>query len=106
MVSRLALRAVSDSCRRAICAIVGQQFVSDIEPAPRPAIRHRVYLVVASAPRQGDNMNAPFIITLVLIAIAIAMLPMWKYSRHWGGGYKMSAIAGLMLGVHIFTVYF
>ena len=43
-------------------------------------------------------------ITVVLVGLSIVTLPFWKYSRHWGRGYKMSGIAAAMLAVHIYTI--
>jgi len=47
-------------------------------------------------------MDISTAITVVLVGLIIVMLPFWKYSRHWGGGYKISGIEGAMLAVHIY----
>jgi len=51
-------------------------------------------------------MSTSNIIFLVLIFLIIAVLPMWKYSRAWGGGYRMSTIVGMVLAAHVYTVMF
>jgi hypothetical protein len=51
-------------------------------------------------------MDASNIIFTVLIVLAIAVLPMWKYSRSWGGGYKMSFFVGMVLAAHTYSVIF
>ena len=55
-------------------------------------------------PRQGVRTGISTAITVVLVGLSIVTLPFWKYSRHWGGGYKMSGIAAAMLAVHIYTI--
>ena len=50
-----------------------------------------------------DVSNIIFLVLLVLIVLA---LPMWKYTRLWGGGYKMSIAVGLVLAAHGYTVMF
>ena len=49
-------------------------------------------------------MGVSTAITVVLVGLVIVTLPFWKYSRHWGGGYKMCGIAGAMLAVHLYTI--
>ena len=46
------------------------------------------------------------VIFLVLLVLVVALLPMWKYSRMWGGGYTMSMIVCLVLAAHSYTVMF
>jgi len=51
-------------------------------------------------------MEVSNIIFLVLILLIVAVLPMWKYTKAWGGGYKMSIIVGMVLAAHGYTVLF
>jgi len=51
-------------------------------------------------------MSTSNIIFLVLLALIVAALPNWKHSRIWGGGCRMSFIAGLVLAIHGYTVMF
>ncbi|MBL8513277.1 MAG: DUF3309 family protein [Betaproteobacteria bacterium] len=51
-------------------------------------------------------MSASTAIFAALIIAAIAVLPTWKYSRLWGGGYTPSIFCSLMLCAHIYTVVF
>ena len=51
-------------------------------------------------------MGASNLIFLVLLVLIVAVLPMLKYSRSWGGGYKMSIIVGMVLAAHTYTVLF
>ena len=61
---------------------------------------------MSTATLQGDNVTISNIILIVLVLLIIASLPIWKYTRHWGGGYKLSAVAGLILAAHMYTVVF
>jgi hypothetical protein len=51
-------------------------------------------------------MGASNILFIVLLVLIVAVLPLWKYSRIWGGGYKMSLIVGMVLAAHTYTVIF
>ena len=51
-------------------------------------------------------MGESAIIFTVLLVLIVAVLPMWKYSKLWGGGYKMSIIVGLVIVAHSYTVMF
>jgi hypothetical protein len=51
-------------------------------------------------------MGESAIIFTVLLVLVVAVLPMWKYSKMWGGGYKMSIIVGLVIVAHSYTVMF
>lgn len=49
-------------------------------------------------------MDASGIITVVLIALAIIFLPVWKFSSLWGGGKTPSVMCGMMLAAHFYTM--
>lgn len=48
-------------------------------------------------------MSTTMIITLALVFVLILSLPIWKFSRMWGGGYTPTIFVCFMLGAHIFT---
>jgi len=48
-------------------------------------------------------MSITMIISLVLVILLIASLPIWKFSSMWGGGYTPTIFVAFMLGAHIFT---
>ncbi|MBL8520415.1 MAG: DUF3309 domain-containing protein [Betaproteobacteria bacterium] len=51
-------------------------------------------------------MSASTAIFVALFTLAIAVLPTWKYSKVWGGGYTPSIFCSMMLAAHLYTVMF
>lgn len=51
-------------------------------------------------------MSASTAIFVALIIAAVAVLPTWKFSKMWGGGYTPSTFCSLMLCAHTYTVLF
>ncbi len=49
-------------------------------------------------------MSISTMIFIGLIALFLAVLPMWKYSKMWGRGYTPTIFVGLVLVAHLYTV--
>lgn len=51
-------------------------------------------------------MSTSTLIFVVLIFLGVAALPVWKYSKVWGGGYTPSIFVSVMLAAHVYTIMF
>jgi hypothetical protein len=51
-------------------------------------------------------MGSSFLISIVLVTLFIAALPVWKYSRIWGGGYTPCGFLGFIIAAHVYTMMF
>ncbi len=51
-------------------------------------------------------MSSSAIVSITLVILFLAALPVWKYSRIWGGGYTPCTFLGFMMAAHIYTVFF
>ena len=49
-------------------------------------------------------MSISTMIFIGLIALVVAVLPMWNYSKMWGRGYTPTIFVGLVLVAHLYTV--
>ncbi len=49
-------------------------------------------------------MGTNTIILLVLAGLLVLSLPIWKYTRVWGGGYTPPLIVAFMLGANLFAM--
>lgn len=51
-------------------------------------------------------MGISTIIFIAIIALIIATLPMWNYSKMWGRSYTPGIFLGFILAAHTYTVVF
>ncbi len=51
-------------------------------------------------------MSASVLIAIVLLVLIAVSLPMWKYTRMWGGTYTPAIFIGCVLAAHVYTMIF
>ena len=51
-------------------------------------------------------MGSSALIFVVLVLLIVAMLPAWKHSYLWGGGYAPSIFIAVILAAHTYTMVF
>lgn len=51
-------------------------------------------------------MSSAAIVSISLVVLFLAALPVWKHSRIWGGGYTPCVFLACMMAAHIYTVFF
>jgi Protein of unknown function (DUF3309) len=47
-------------------------------------------------------MGSGTLITIILIGLLVITLPMWRYTRMWGGTYVPATVLGAALAAHVY----
>jgi hypothetical protein len=77
-----------------------------MQPASRLAIRNLMCSRCQQRTATGDIMLTSTLITIALAALLVLSLPMWKYTRMWGGGTVPPIFMCCVLGAHLYSVMF